>query len=592
MSAIPPGERKKHAATILHLLTECRDKISDDCPEPTLKLPDSTIRDYVRNIENPVCARKKTDLEGYLQTMSSLIARIEEIRDDLPTGWQGFSNWLRECTAYPKGTTPHVSTGRPPLTVIFGNSDAGAKTTDKSFSFNVSAKPTEKTSTGSSSASSSSPSPTTRDDSPVQLSLSSPVSSPKSTPEKIDPAVSSTHDGKLERILRLLQEERTARIEAEAKRADAKIRQKQSHDEVLQRIVSLEKINLSTKAIADKQKELDERVASLSKREEAVEALQAKLEADISRQAATEKASIAKSGDVDKVFGQMQAKLDRMEKEAKARLAKTKTPIALATKQKEPVKSTIVVSPSDSNDRVVSKADKVAGPKRKSVSRIIAILNKAFPAKEAVIVFDELKRKTLRVFKVGKAQRKDFEAQIDKVLALYGTPAPKREQHVAMLIDLINFENAIGRNDDELYELLNATVKDAAIQYANDGLSKWLFRHYMWLDFDKVFAQHGNLQSIKTIASLGTALFDMELALSSAEQPEEVDDEEITATPSEILEKYHGIFNEYGSALRHFLSAVPESSPMYELVKAHGEREGFITYDSWYKAVRKFDVRF
>ncbi|CAN9085803.1 unnamed protein product [Alternaria alternata] len=591
MSSIPPGERKKNAATILRLLTECRDKVSDDCPEPTLKLPDSTIRDYVRNIENPVCASKKTDLEGYLQTMSALIARIEEIRDDLPTGWQDFSNWLRECTAYPKGTTPHVPTGRPPLTVIFGNSDTGAKTTEKPFSFNVSAKPTEKTSTGSSSASSSSPSPTTRDASPIQLSLSSPASSPKSTPEKTGPVVSSTNDGKLETILRLLQEERTARIEAEAKRADAEIKQKQSHDEVLQRIASLEKINLSTKAIADKQKELDERAASLSKREEAVEALQAKLEADISRQAATEKAFIAKSGEVDKAFGQMQAKLDRMEKEAKARLAKTKTPIASATKQKEPVKPTIAVSPSNSNDRVVSEADKVAGPKRKSVSRIIAILNKAFPAKEAVIVFDELKHKTLRVFKVGKAQRKDFEAQIDKVLALYGTPASKREQHVAMLIDLINFEDAIGCNDDGLYSLLNATVKDAAIQYANDGLSKWLFRHYMWLDFDKVFAQHGNLQSIKTIASLGTSLFDMELALSSAEQPGEFD-EEITATPSEILEKYHGIFNEYGSALRHFLSAVPESSPMYELVKAHGEREGFITYDSWYKAVRKFDVRF
>ncbi|CAN9086237.1 unnamed protein product [Alternaria alternata] len=574
MSSIPPGERKKNAATILRLLTECRDKVSDDCPEPTLKLPDSTIRDYVRNIENPVCASKKTDLEGYLQTMSALIARIEEIRNDLPTGWQDFSNWLRECTAYPKGTTPHVSTGRPPLTAIFGNSDAGANTTDKRSSFNVSVKPTEKTSTGSSSASSSSPSPTTRDASPVQLSLSSPGSSPKSTPEKTGPV-----------------EERTARIEAEAKRADAEIKQKQSHDEVLQRIASLEKINLSTKAIANKQKELDERAASLSKREEAVEALQAKLEADISRQAATEKAFIVKSEEVDKVFGQMQAKLDRMEKEAKARLAKTKTPIASATKQKEPVKPTIVVSPSHSNDRVVSEADKVAGPKRKSVSRIIAILNKAFPANEAVIVFDELKHKTLRVFKVGKAQRKDFEAQIDKVLALYGTPASKREQHVAMLIDLINFEDAIGRNDDGLYSLLNATVKDAAIQYANDGLSKWLFRHYMWLDFDKVFAQHGNLQSIKTIASLGTSLFDMELALSSAEQPGEFD-EEITATPSEILEEYHGIFNEYGSALRHFLSAVPESSPMYELVKAHGEREGFITYDSWYKAVRKFDVRF
>ncbi|CAN9086146.1 unnamed protein product [Alternaria alternata] len=533
MSSIPPGERKKNAATILRLLTECRDKVSDDCPEPTLKLPDSTIRDYVRNIENPVCASKKTDLEGYLQTMSALIARIEEIRDDLPTGWQDFSNWLRECTAYPKGTTPHVSTGRPPLTAIFGHSDAGANTTDKPSSFNVSVKPTEKTSTG----------------------------------------------------------KRTARIEVEAKRADAEIKQKQSHDEVLQRIASLEKINLSTKAIANKQKELDERAASLSKREEAVEALQAKLEADISRQAATEKAFIVKSEEVDKVFGQMQAKLDRMEKEAKARLAKTKTPIASATKQKEPVKPTIVVSPSHSNDRVVSEADKVAGPKRKSVSRIIAILNKAFPANEAVIVFDELKHKTLRVFKVGKAQRKDFEAQIDKVLALYGTPASKREQHVAMLIDLVNFEDAIGRNDDGLYSLLNATVKDAAIQYANDGLSKWLFRHYMWLDFDKVFAQHDNLQSIKTIASLGTSLFDMELALSSAEQPGEFD-EEITATPSEILEEYHGIFNEYGSALRHFLSAVPESSPMYELVKAHGEREGFITYDSWYKAVHKFDVRF
>ena len=115
--------------------------------------------------------------------------------------------------------------------------------------------------------------------------------------------VSSTNDGKLETILRLLQEERTARIEAEAKRADAEVKQKQSHDEVLQRITSLEKTNLSTKAIADKQKELDERAASLSKREEAVEALQAKLEADISRQAATEKACTAKSGEVDKAFG-------------------------------------------------------------------------------------------------------------------------------------------------------------------------------------------------------------------------------------------------------------------------------------------------
>ncbi|KAL1801408.1 hypothetical protein ACET3X_001750 [Alternaria dauci] len=592
MSVISPDERKKFAATILKLLNECRDKVPNDCPEPTLiLLPLSTIRTYVRNVENPIRDSHVTDLDGYIQTMSAVVARIEEIRDNLPTEWQDFSNWLRECTSYPEGTRPHVSTAQPPPKVIFGNSSAGAKTTDKSFSFNVPVKPTEKASTGSPPASSSPPSSTTRDVSPLQLSLPSPASSLKSIPEKTGPAVASANDDKLETILRLLQEEKTARIEAEAKMADAEIKQKQSHDEVLQRIASLEKNHVSLKTITDKQKELDERADSLSKREEAVKTLQAKLEADISRQAATDKALVAKSEEVEKVFVQMQAKLDRMEKEAGARLAKTKTPVTSVKKQKELMKPAILVSPPDSNDKVSSKADKVAGKKRKSVSRIIKVLEEAFPAQKAVIVFSELKRKILRVSKVGKAQRKDFEAQIDKALTLYGTPASKREQHTTMLIDLINFNDAIGRNDDGPYQPLNATIRDAAIEFANDGLSNWLFRSNRWLDFAKVSSQHKRMQAIDTIASLGTSLFDMDWELSSAGQPDEFDDE-ISATPTEILKKYHGIFSEYGSALRCFLGAISTSSPMYGLVEAYGQREGAITHDSWRKAVRKFGVRF
>ncbi|KAG9187421.1 hypothetical protein G6011_05292 [Alternaria panax] len=551
MSPDTSSGRTKHALTFLSLITECCDKIHEDCPEPTLKLPTATIRQYVRNVENPVWATHETDLEGYAREIAAVITIIEEIRDNLPEEWQDFSNWLRECTTYPEGTKSKFSTARPIPAVIFGNLDAGAKTADEPFSFNMFAKPIEKTSPGSSFASSSSRSSASRNASPFQLSLASPASSTESTPSKTHISVAPTNDGKLETILRLLQEERAARIEAKAKRAEAEMKQKQSHDEVLQRIANLEKKNSILEATTDKQKELDERAASLSKREEAVKTLRAKLEADISQQVATEKAFVAKAAEVEKAFGQMQARLDFMEKEAGARLAKARIPVTSIKKQKEPVKPKILASTSDSNDKVTSKTDKIVGLKRKPMSRVVKMLNK-----------------------------------------LYERPASERKQHVSMLIDLINFEDAVGRNDDALYSLLNATVKDSAIEFAKEGLAKWLFRNDTWLSFDEVSKQHRAMQSIKTIARLSTSLFDMNLALSSAEAPDEFDDEETSATPSEILEKYNGIFSEYGLALRHFLDAVPESSPLYALLKAHGDHVGSVTHNSWYKAVRKFGVGF
>jgi hypothetical protein len=296
--------------------------------------------------------------------------------------------------------------------------------------------------------------------------------------------------------------------------------QRPSYDELLQRVASLEKNFSSMKqAMIDKQEELDEREASVSKREAAV---------------------------------------SKREEALKAFTAKA-------------------------NDKVIPEADKAVKPKRKRMSRIVKALNKAFPPEKAVIVFQELKHKALRMSKVGKATLKDIETQLDMVLALYKLPASEREQHVTMLIDLINFEDSPNR-------LLNATVNDAAIEYANEGLAKWLFLNNRWLSFEKVSAQHKNIQAIKTIAHLETSLFDMDLALISAAEPDEFDDEEISETPSGILKKYYEAFSEYGSALYQFLCAVPESSPLYELVKAHGEHEGLAMYDGWTKAAHKFGV--
>jgi hypothetical protein len=192
--------------------------------------------------------------------------------------------------------------------------------------------------------------------------------------------------------------------------------------------------------------------------------------------------------------------------------------------------------------------------------------------------------------KVGKAQLKDLEAQFHELLRLYERPESKREQHVSMLIDLINFGDAIGRNDDGPYHLLNATVKDAAIDFANERLTKYLFHDNKWLKFLEVSEQHKIMHAFKTIASLGTSLFDMDLALSSAEAPDEFDDDEISATPSEIVEKYYGIFCEYDSALQQFIDTVPKPSPTYELVKAHRECEGLAMSDTWKKVAQKFGV--
>ncbi|CAG5140992.1 uncharacterized protein ALTATR162_LOCUS824 [Alternaria atra] len=843
MNERDPEKRKQNAVAFLKLLTECRDKVPNDCLEPTLNLADATVRQYVREIEKTAWT-SRTSLEGYLQVVSALKDRIEEIRDNLPTGWQDFSNWLRGYTCYSQTNTPNVSTAQPPppqpkptvqvvplrsdpvfhasppaikspyfetgyqdidpallatdganekevmetdttpvfasvqngaskvpstdaktvssiekatsetvttktslssqtgnpnnhassavlgkpqrdvaigrattasdavgpnqkanvglksvgshfdsasifklsgittsfpapLTFdwfptqqtpnaakpaptsalaapmwtpaigkkivavpknfnfytpkvpattnsfinsdggsIFGNLDAGAKTLDQPFSFSpatapeqpagllesksalfkstagesVSVKLIEKTSPPDSSASSSSPGSATRDASPHKLELSSAVSSPDSTPSKTDPVVGSTNDGTLEMILSLLQEERAARIEAEAKRADAKMKQNQSNDEVFQRIASLEKNNSSMReAMTNKQKELDEREASVSKQEEALKALQIKLEADMSRQAAAEKAFIAKAEETSKTLNELQVKLDRMEKEAEARLAKTMTLVTSAKKQEGPVKPKVLASTVNTNDKVVSEANKVARRKRKP-SQIGKILNKAFPPRKAVIVFDELKHGVLRMSKVGKAQLKDLEAQFHELLRLYERPESKREQHVSMLIDLINFGDAIGRNDDGPYHLLNAIVKDAAIDFANERLTKYLFHDNKWLKFLEVSEQHKIMQAFKTIASLGTSLFDMDLALSSAEAPDEFDDDEISATPSEIVEKYYRIFCEYDSALQQFLDAVPKPSPTYGLVKAHRECEGLAMSDTWKKAAQKFGV--
>jgi hypothetical protein len=843
MNERDPEKRKQNAVAFLKLLTECRDKVPNDCPETTLNLSEATVRQYVREIEKTAWT-SRTSLEGYLQVVSAFKDRIEEIRDNLPTGWQDFSNWLREYTCYSQTNTPNVSTaqllppqpkpavqvvplrsdsvfqvsppaiktpyfetgyqdidpallatdganekeametdtspvfasvqngaskvpstdaktvssiekatsetvttktslssqtgspnnhassavlGKPqrgvvigrattasdavgrnqkanvglksagshfdsasifklpgiatsfpaPLTFdwvptqqtpdapkpaptsalaapmwtlaigekivavpkifnfytpkgpaatnsfinfdggsIFGNLDAGAKTPDSPFPFSlvtaperpvgllasksplfkstagesVSVKLVEKTSPPDSSASSSSPGSATRDAFPRKLESSSPVSSPDSTPSKTEPVVASTNNGTLEMILSLLQEERAARIEAEAKRADAEMKQKQSNDEVLQRISSLEKNSSSMRAaMTNKQNELDECEASVSKQEEALKALQVKLEADTSRQAAAENAFIAKTEEMLKTLNELQAKLDRMKNEAEARLAKTMTLITSAKKQEGPVKTTVLASTANTNDKVVSEANKVARRKRKP-SQISKILNKTFPPEKAVIVFDKLKHGVLRMSEVGKAQLKDLEAQFDELLRLYERPEWKREQHVSMLIDLINFGDGIGRNDGGPYHLLNATVKDAAIDFANERLTKYPFRDNKWLKFLEVSEQHKIMQAFKTIARLGTSLFDMDLALGSAEAPDEFDDDEISATPSEIVKKYYGIFCDYDSALQQFLDAVPKSSPKYEPAKAYREYEGLAMCDTWKKAAHKFGV--
>ena len=105
-------DRQNYARKIVDLLIECRDKVPSDCPEQTLILSDLALRAYVRGHEKSTW-ENRTDIPGYHQVCSDLIARLEMLRDDLPVAWREFSELLRDATKYPEGITPKTSTVRP-----------------------------------------------------------------------------------------------------------------------------------------------------------------------------------------------------------------------------------------------------------------------------------------------------------------------------------------------------------------------------------------------------------------------------------------------------------------------------------------------
>jgi chemotaxis protein histidine kinase CheA len=383
----------------------------------------------------------------------------------------------------------------------------------------------------------------------------------------------------LERILSLLEEERAARIEADTKRIDAEMKQKQAHEELLQRIASLEKYRSA--AGDGKKKELAEREATVFKRE-------SELTEREKIQAEKEKAFATKVQEAFTTVKQLQEKADRMQKEAEARLAKAVAPVKSATKQEDPLKSTVLASIAGADDKVFSEVKKMANPKHKSISRIVRMIKKDFPPGKAHIVFGDLKHGTLRISSLGKAQHDNLQAQVETVLSAYEVPAPMRKQHASMLIDLVNFGAAIVRND-ERYLLLNATVKDAAFAFADERLANHLLQDNNWVKFDMVSGYHKYMQAIETIMRLGTSLSDMNLALSSIEEPDEFDDKENAVTPSEILRSHYKMFAEYESALDLILGVIPESSPIYTPLEAYKTRETAAIHNEWTKAARKFD---
>jgi hypothetical protein len=443
------------------------------------------------------------------------------------------------------------------------------------------AEPKGKKSRHTPSPPSSSPSPITKDGTPPKVAPSSASSqdsvTSKSTSTQTGLVVSTIKDGTLEKILSLLEEERTARVEADTKRVDAETKQKQAYEAILERVASLEKDR--TLARDGKQKELDEREAAVFQREEAAKAHEASL-------AAREEAFTTKAQVVVKDMSRLQERADRLEAEAEARLAKTLAPGKAAAKQKEPVKPTVPASTAIEDGKVVSEIDKGVGPKRKSTTQIVRILKKEFSPEKAHVVFDKLKRGALQISGIGKAKPGVLQAQIEKVLRAFEAPASTRKEHASMVVDLVNFGYGLVHND-ERYLLVDTTVKNAAAAFAEECLADQLFKEKNWAKFSSVLEQHKRMSAIKTILRLETSLSDMNLALSSAEAPDEFD-EDISATPTEIVGAYFNIFGEYESAFSLLLAAVPESSPLHMPLKTRMESEVLAVHNAWTEAARKF----
>jgi hypothetical protein len=361
----------------------------------------------------------------------------------------------------------------------------------------------------------------------------------------------------LERISSLLEEERAARIEADTKRVDAEMKQEQAHEE------------------------LDERETAVSKRE-------SELSEREKAQGEKEKAFANKVQAVFATIKQLQEKADRMQNGAEARLGKAMTPVNSATKQEEPVKATVLASTAGANDKVLSEVKKTANPKHKSMSKIVKTIKKDLPPGKAHIVFGDLKHGALRVSGLAKAQHDNLQAQVEKVLSAYEIPASTRKQHASMLIDLVNFGAAFSHNN-ERYLLLDATVKDAATAFADECLANHLLQDNNWIKLNAVSQHHKFMQAIETIKRLGTSLSDMNLALRSIEEPDEFDDKENAARPSEILRNHYNLFSEYEAALDLILHVVPKSSPVYTPLEAYRTREISAMHESWTKAAREFD---
>ncbi|KAH6865819.1 hypothetical protein BKA58DRAFT_390195 [Alternaria rosae] len=199
---------------------------------------------------------------------------------------------------------------------------------------------------------------------------------------------------------------------------------------------------------------------------------------------------------VEELMGAMsrlQEKVDRLVQEAEARPAKTLASTKPTAKPQEPVKPTVLASAPESRNKDDPEGDKVVAPKRKSTHQIVRSLKNEFPAETAHVVFNQLKRGSLRLSGLRKVQPGILQAQVEKVLCAFKVPAPKRKKHASMAIDLANFGNGLARGD-ERYLPLDTTVRDAAIAFADEKLANHLFHDKNWLSFRCVSKQHRCMQ--------------------------------------------------------------------------------------------------
>ncbi|RAQ99583.1 hypothetical protein DDE82_008097 [Stemphylium lycopersici] len=457
----------------------------------------------------------------------------------------------------------------------------------------------------------------------ITISTSSDRDAPSTVPckEKTDTSARTynvapaVHDDSLKTMLRLLQEEKDARIEAEKKRAEAEAKQVQMQEEILQRIARLEG-NYH-------HKELEKREAAVFKREGEIETRKAEVEANAVRQKQAnnvgesalaewesrvsvrekkclenEQSVTAKASELLQDRGKLEEEFREKERallaSVEGKLAPDMTPItAIATAKEEEglkaVPSMQVENPVFLKSEQVNVTAPLASDPE-STNKMVKTLEKLISREQELLVIDNLKSGVLAIHDVFEFDPKDLRDQIEKVLTISDIPRSNRSRHAAKLASLLDFAEVIDSPEDIRFLDLAPAMKEAAVSFRDADLTSHLFTGYKWVNHEAVDSAYKHMQEIKLINNEKNCLSVMNMKLKEIQTKPDTTESK-RARLSWVVKQYRGIFQAYGFALYGFLNAMPTTHPSYAALRTYYDKEKKALHEGMDQAKHVYNIK-